>query len=202
MCINNNNNWNFNPNNMNPALLTAFQNMYNMNPNFNMMNQMQLNQMLMNFIAMNPQLMMNNNNINNNIMPNNMTNFQSFASGNNNMGTGVKGGNLPRRQFPDVDSYPWYKGPRINVVFEISTGPKINIAAPPTETVEGILFKFCERVGVSPNLLKKELICVYNATYINAFNKDTIQNFFKQNYGFNNLQAKIIVIDAQNIIGA
>ena len=196
----NNNGFNFDPNNnlnnLNPSMVNAYQNMFNMNPNFNLMNQMQLNQMLMNFIAMNPNLFMMNPNPNNN-----MTRFQMFGDPNNNMATGVKGGNLPRRAIPNFDSYPGYNGPRINVIFEISTGPKVNIPAPPTETVNGLLVKFCERVGVSPLLLKKELICVYNATYINPFTKITIQDFFKQNMGLND-QAKIIVIDAKNIIGA
>ena len=149
----------------------------------------------MNFFYMNPNLFNNNPNINMN-----NKGFQAFGPVNN-MGTGVQGGNLPRRIITDFDCYPGYIGPRINVIFEVSTGPKINIAAPPSETVEGLLIKFCQRAGVNPSLLKKEIVCVYNATFINPTNKTTIQQFLLNNMGLND-QAKIIVIDAQNIIGA
>ena len=193
---------NFNPQQMNPNLFNVNQNQFLMNPNFNMLNQMQLNQMLIIYLAQNPGLFpnfnMNNNQFNNN--NNNMKGFQTIEA-NNSMGTGVKGGNLPRKELPNYDSYPWYKGPRINVIFEVSTGPKVNIPAPPTETVEGILNKFCERAGVSPLLLKKEIICVYNATVLNSSDKTTIEQFLQNNMGLND-QAKIVVIDAQNIIGA
>ena len=192
---------NFNPQQMNPNLFNAYQNQFLMNPNFNMLNQIQFNQMLINYLAQNPGLFgnfnKNNNQSNNN---NNMKGFQTIEA-NNTMGTGVKGGNLPRKELPNYDSYPLYKGQRINVIFEVSTGPKVTIPAPPNETVEGILNKFCERAGVSPLLLKKEIICVYNATVLNSSDKTTIQQFLQNNMGLND-QAKIVVIDAQNIIGA
>ena len=192
---------NFNPQQMNPNLFNAYQNQFLMNPNFNMLNQIQFNQMLINYLAQNPGLFgnfnKNNNQSNNN---NNMKGFQTIEA-NNTMGTGVKGGNLPRKELPNYDSYPLYKEQRINVIFEVSTGPKVNIPAPPNETVEGILNKFCERAGVSPLLLKKEIICVYNATVLNSSDKTTIQQFLQNNMGLND-QAKIVVIDAQNIIGA
>ncbi len=186
---------NFNPQQMNPNLFNVNQNQFLMNPNFNMLNQMQFIQKLKNYLAQNPGLFGNPNNNNNN-----MKGFQTIEA-NNTMGTGVQGGNLPRKELPNYDSYPWYKGPRINVIFEVSTGPKVNIHAPPNETVEGILNKFCERAGVSPLLLKKEIICVYNATVLNSSDKTTIQQFLQNNMGLND-QAKIVVIDAQNIIGA
>ena len=186
---------NFNPQQINPNIFNAYQNIFNMNPNFNMQNQAQLNPMLMNFFYMNPNLFNNNPNINMN-----NKGFQAFGPVNN-MGTGIPGGNLPRRVSADFDCYPGYIGPRINVIFEVSTGPKINIAAPPSESVEGLLIKFCQRAGVNPSLLKKEIVCVYNATFINPTNKTTIQQFLLNNMGLND-QAKIIVIDAQNIIGA
>ena len=193
---------NFNPQQMNPNLFNALQNQFLMNPNFNMYNQIQLNQMLIDYLAQNPGLFgnfnYNNNQFNNN--NNNMKGFQTIEA-NNTMGTGVQGGNLPRKELPNYDSYPCYKGPRINVIFEVSTGPKVIIPAPPNETVEGILNKFCERAGVSPLLLKKEIICVYNATVLNSSDKTTIQQFLQNNMGLND-QAKIVVIDAQNIIGA
>ena len=186
---------NFNPQQINPNIFNAYQNIFNMNPNFNMQNQAQLNPMLMNFFYMNPNLFNNNPNINMN-----NKGFQAFGPVNN-MGTGIPGGNLPRGIIPDFDCYPGYIGPRINVIFEVSTGPKINIAAPPSESVEGLLIKFCQRAGVNPSLLKKEIVCVYNATFINPTNKTTIQQFLLNNMGLND-QAKIMVIDAQNIIGA
>ena len=182
---------NFNGMNFNPQMINLPPNMINMNPNFAMNNQMQLNQNLMNFMAFNPNAFGFNMNNQNQIVQNNM----------NNMGPGVQGGNLPRRIIPNIDSYPWYTGPRINVIFEISTGPKVNIPAPPNETVEGLLIKFCERAGISSNLLKKEIVCIYNANYVNPNTKKSIQEFFQQNMGLND-QAKIVVIDAQNIIGA
>ena len=52
---------------------------------------------------------------------------------------------------------------------------------PVTETVQGLLNKFCERVGINPSLLKKEIVCVYNATFINPTNKTTIQQFLLNN---------------------
>ena len=191
MAFNLNNNNGFpNFNGMNPQMFPP-QNMINMNPGFGMANQMQLNQNLMSFMAFNPNAFGFNMNNQNQVVQNNM----------NNMGPGVQGGNLPRRIIPNIDSYPWYTGPRINVIFEISTGPKVNIPAPPTESVEGLLVKFCERAGISSNLLKKEIVCIYNANYVQPNNKMSIQQFFQQNMGLND-QAKIVVIDAQNIIGA
>ena len=191
MAFNLNNNNGFpNFNGMNPQMFPP-QNMINMNPGFGMANQMQLNQNLMSFMAFNPNAFGFNMNNQNQVVQNNM----------NNMGPGVQGGNLPRRIIPNIDSYPWYTGPRINVIFEISTGPKVNIPAPPNETVEGLLIKFCERAGISSNLLKKEIVCIYNANYVQPNNKMSIQQFFQQNMGLND-QAKIVVIDAQNIIGA
>ena len=191
MAFNLNNNNGFpNFNGMNPQMFPP-QNMINMNPGFGMANQMQINQNLMNFMAFNPNAFGFNMNNQNQIVQNNM----------NNMGPGVQGGNLPRRIIPNIDSYPWYTGPRINVIFEISTGPKVNIPAPPNETVEGLLIKFCERAGISSNLLKKEIVCIYNANYVQPNNKMSIQQFFQQNMGLND-QAKTVVIDAQNIIGA
>ena len=179
-------------NNMNPAAVQAYQNMFNINPNYGMNDQMKLNAMLMNFMAMykNPFMM----------------NFQVFQpQGNmNNFNNGNNLGNLPRvgqRIFPNIDSYPGYQGKRINVIFETSTGIRINIAAPINETVQGLLIKFCERAGISSNLLKKEIVCIYNANYVNPNTKKSIQEFFQQNMGLND-QAKIVVIDAQNIIGA
>ena len=193
---------NFNPQQMNPNLFNALQNQFLMNPNFNMLNQIQFKQMLIYYLALYPGLFgnfnYNNNQFNNN--NNNMKGFQTIEA-NNTMGTGVKGGNLPRKELPNYDSYPWYTGTRINVIFEVSTGPKVNIPAPPNETVEGILNKFCERAGVSPLLLKKEIVCVYNATVLNSSDQTTIQQFLQNNLGLND-QAKIVVIDAQNIIGA
>ena len=191
MAFNLNNNNGFpNFNGMNPQMFPP-QNMINMNPGFGMANQMQINQNLMNFMAFNPNAFGFNMNNQNQVVQNNM----------NNMGPGVQGGNLPRRIIPNIDSYPWYTGPRINVIFEISTGPKVNIPAPPTESVEGLLVKFCERAGISSNLLKKEIVCIYNANYVQPNNKMSIQQFLQQNTGLND-QAKIVVIDAQNIIGA
>ena len=190
MAFNLNNNGFPNFNGMNPQMFPP-QNMINMNPGFGMANQMQLNQNLMSFMAFNPNAFGFNMNNQNQVVQNNM----------NNMGPGVQGGNLPRRIIPNIDSYPWYTGPRINVIFEISTGPKVNIPAPPNETVEGLLIKFCERAGISSNLLKKEIVCIYNANYVQPNNKMSIQQFFQQNMGLND-QAKIVVIDAQNIIGA
>ena len=206
MAFNNNNNFNLNPNNnfnnmnMNPAFINTSQNMFRMNPGFNMNDSMALNNMLNNFMAMNPNPFMMNNQ-NNNI--NNFHPFQPFGNNANAMGTGVKGGNLPRdnRRFPDIDFYPNYKGPRINVIFEISTGIKLNLPAPPTETVNGLLLKFCQKAGISPNLLIKDLVLIYNANKVEVTNQNTIQNFFKQNCGLND-QARIVVIDAHNIIGA
>ena len=45
---------NFNPQQMNPNLFNALQNQFLMNPNFNMLNQIQFNQMLINYLAQNP----------------------------------------------------------------------------------------------------------------------------------------------------
>ena len=201
MALNISNIPNYNGMYFNQGVFSPNPNMVNMNPNFGMNNQMLLNQNLMNMMNMNQ----NNfgfgmNNQNQNFNQNNMRQFQFFGFGNN-MGTGVQGGNLPRRMIPNFDSYPGYSGPRFNIIFETSTGLKINIPAPPTETVQGLLVKFCERVGISKKLLQKEIICIYNANYINPNNQSTIQQFFQQNMGLND-QGKVVVIDAQNIIGA
>ena len=192
---------NYNNMGLNQAAFNQFNSMMSMNPNFGMQEQMNLNNNLMNFVQMNPNMLNMNNPVQNSMMF-----FRPNL--NNSMNTGVKGGgSLPRpnpqtgRILPNYDSYPNYKGPRINVIFEISTGLKVNIAAPPTETVNGLLIKFCERAGVSPMLLKRDIFCVYNANNIKPDSQISLQNFFQQNLGLND-QAKIVVIDTKNIIGA
>ena len=130
MALNNNNNPYMNNMNFNQNAYNTYQNMFNNNPNFGMFNQMQLNQLLMNYIQNNPNLFFNNN-----PFQVNQQRFQAFQPvGNMNyMGTGVKGGNMPRpnqvnqRVFQNIDSYPGYNGPRVNVIFETSTGIKINM---------------------------------------------------------------------------
>ena len=47
---------NFNPQQTNPNLFNAYQNQFLMNPNFNMLNQIQFNQMLINYLAHFPGL--------------------------------------------------------------------------------------------------------------------------------------------------
>ena len=201
-------NFDFNKMNLNQAAYVAYQNMFKMNPNFGINDHIQMNNNLKNFVIMNPNIFLNNR-----PQPNIMHKFQVFGNPMNDMGTGVQEGIFQNQNFDrlprpnqrkinnNFDSYPWYKGPRINIIFEVSTGMKINIAAPVNETVEGLLKKFCEKVGVNNSLLKRDLICIFNANKIDPNDKTPLQQFLKSRLGFN-VQAKFIIFDAKNIIGA
>ena len=196
---------NFNNNmNINQASYQAFHNMLNMNQNYYLNNQINLNNLMMQYMMMNPNFFQMNYNPQNNIQN---TAFQPINLDNLNQKYIIQnGGVMPRpnkvNNISNIDSFPGYSGPRINIIFETGTGLKINIPTPINITIQELLIKFAKRVGVSEALLGKKLFFVVNGGTIPANEKNIVKNFFKDYT--NNLkdQVKIIVLDASNVIGA
>jgi hypothetical protein len=190
--------------NVNPQAYQAFINMINMNQNLNMRNSMNLNDYMMQYMMMNPFFFQ----MNNNIQYNNQ-NMQAFNLGNlNNQNLIQNGGLMPRKKnfnpnVNNIDSFPGYTGPRMNVVFETGTGIHINIACPNNISVKDLLIKFAERVGVSPLLIGKKIFCVVNGSTIRADEQTSVGDYFRDQIS-NQLkfQVKIIFLDASNVIGA
>ena len=178
---------------------------FNNNMNFdpvtfqNFLNMMQMNQNNMN---MNPyyfiwlQMFQNNPNL-----------IQQFnAQNQNDQNIILNGGVMPRpkniRNNLNNDPFPNYNGPRLNILFETSTGIKVNIPTPTILPVEKLLITFINKVGVSPNLLGQKIFFIVNGKNIPIHEKSSSEQFFGNcAYGANN-QVKIIVIDASNVIGA
>ena len=184
-------NQNFNNMNFNPVLFQNFMNMMMlMNPN--LINNIQMNNMYQNFFQMNQ----NN--------PNFLQQFAYYPQSTQNII--VNGGVMPRpnrnQSSGYYDLFPNYIGPKLNIFFETGAGHKLNMIAPTTVTVEELLIKYINKVGVSPSLLGKKIIFLVNGKIIPINEKSTIEEFFRNSaFGVNSL-VKVIVIDASNVIGA
>ena len=202
--INNMNN--MNNMNINPAAYQAFINMMNMNQNYNL-DPMTLNNLMIQYMMMNPNFFQMNNPQLNNFQ--NLNKIQNANFGNlNNQSIIQNGGVMPRpnkfnqSMANNIESFPGNFNKRINIIFETGTGLKINIPTPINVTVNELLLKFANRVGVSESLINQKLFFVVNGGTIKANEKSLVGNYFRNNSGFLNDQMKIIVLDASNVIGA
>ena len=188
MNMNNMNLYMLNMNNINFELLKAFY--------FTMM----MNNMNTLYTMINPYLFLMNQPNNNQItrfMPSRNQNDQIIIQ---------NGGILPRtyrennnRMKEDLP-FPEYSGPRINIIFETGTGLKFNFPTPFNVPMKEVLLKYIRKVGVSESLLGNKIFFISNGLTIPTNEERTIQVYFKE-YGLGN-QAKIIVIDGSNVIGA
>ena len=176
-----------------PIAFQQFLNMLNMGQNFNPYN---LNNYMMQYNMMNPNFFGNN-------LQNQMFNNQFQQK----MNIIRNGGVLLRPNQVNMssinqDSFPFHTGPRLNLLFETGPGLKINITAPYNVSVEELLLAFIKKVGVSNTLLGTKLFFIVNGKTIPINEKRSVIDFFKNcMYGTSN-QIKIIVIDANNVIGA
>ena len=189
--------------NLNQNSYQAFLNMLNMNQNYYANNQINLNNLMMQFMLMNPNFFGKNNTQNN--FQNN--NFQSINLNNLSEENIIKnGGIMPRpnraNNLSNIDSFPGYTGQRINIIFETGAGLKVNIPTPLNVSVEQLLIKFANRVGVSPTLLGKKIFFIINGGTIAVNEKKLAKDFFIDFTNQLKDQVKIIVLDASNVIGA
>ena len=100
------------------------------------------------------------------------------------------------------DPFPYYIGPRLNLLFETGAGLKLNFPTPINLKVKDLLLKFINKVNVSPTLMGEKIFFIVNGKTIPVNESSTCEDFFRNcNYGNTN-QIKIIVIDASNVIGA
>ena len=194
-------NYNFNPNqsnnfNMNPSFQQAFNNMGTNNQNYN---PMELNYYLMQMMKMNPYIFQMNNN------PHQNFNFIQSSNFNNNNGL-QNLGILPRpnqiSNLMDIqDPFPGIPGPRINIIFETSTGIIKNFACPLSITVKELLNKFAQKVGINENLVWDKIFFIVNGLVIKREDQNkTVQQYFQS--GYKQINYKVVVFDKSNIIGA
>ena len=159
---------------------------------------MELNYYLMQMMNMNPFLFQMNNNQRQNFMFQKPSNFN-----NNNI---VEGGVLPRPNqvtnlMDNQDLFPGIPGPRLNIIFETSTGIIKNITTPLQVTVKDLLTKYAQKVGINEKLVWDKIFFVINGLVIKEEDQyQTVQQYFQS--GNNQIQYKIVVLDKSNIIGA
>ena len=100
------------------------------------------------------------------------------------------------------DPFPYYTGQRLNILFETGAGLKLNIPAPYTISVQELLLTYIKKVGVSNTLLGTKIFFIVNGKTISINEKKTVIDYFRDClYGTSN-QVKVIVVDANNVIGA
>jgi hypothetical protein len=192
MKFNNANLGNMNINNMN---LNSLNNMNNMN---NMINQNNMNNINNNRNNMNNRINNFNNNINNRNNNNNGNNIyrsNNFVLNNNNK--------EPKPILPRSNTYievPYFdkgnNGNLINIVFAAGTGLRVNIPVPYNTTVEKLLQIYAKRMGISENVLGTGIIFLYDALYMEPYDKRTIGEVFHDN------QCVITVVEVANVKGA
>ena len=136
-----------------------------------------------------------NNNINYNNNFNNSAEFTIRNSNNNNNQTKIT---IPRgnkeikvRDFEYEDD-----SNLINVVFHASTGLRVIIPIPKYKTMEELINVYAKKVGVSFEVLAKEVVFLYDAAKINVYDKRKLYEIFTvKSY-------VITVVDSGNVLGA
>ena len=83
----------------------------------------------------------------------------------------------------------------INVTMNASTGHKVVISASADTTIEDLLLKYTNRIGLPPNVIGKDIMFLYNGAQLNNKSKQSIGSMFCDN-------AVITVYDLNGIIGA
>ena len=83
-----------------------------------------------------------------------------------------------------------------NIYMHASSGLKVLIAFPLNKTVKELFLHYCAKIGISPNLLGKEIIFLHAAQTIPINTNALIKDFFKSDL------CVVTVIDQNNVIGA
>ena len=101
---------------------------------------------------------------------------------------------LPRNNNTDV--YNMGNGQNIiNVTLNASTGNKTVINASANTTIEELLIMYTKKIGLSPEVIGKQIMFLYNGAQLEPNSKSTIGSMFRN-------QAVITVYDLGGIIGA
>ncbi len=180
--------------NLDPIAFQQFLNMLQMGQNFN---PNYLNNLMMQYNMMNPNFF-GNNNIQNQMFNND---FQQKINIIQNGGVLMRPKQVNNNTLYQ-DPFPYYTGQRMNILFETGAGLKLNIAAPYTISVQELLVTYIKKVGVSSTLLGSKIFFIVNGKTIPINEKKTVIDYFRDClYGTSN-QVKVIVVDANNVIGA
>ncbi len=196
-----NNNPIYNMNNNNVMNNNNMMNINNMNIN-NMMNNNMMNNNNMNNNMMNNN-MMNNNMMNNNMMNNNMNNVGNNM--NNNINNSIKE-QAPQpllargdRTLQFKNEFPYVNEESLrNINFVASSGLKVVIIVPDYITFKELFKLYVKKIGVSKELLGKELIFIFNALTIEPNDERKISELFTKSFQ----QMAITVVDSNNVLGA
>jgi hypothetical protein len=101
---------------------------------------------------------------------------------------------LPRNN--KTDYYSMGNGQNIiNVTLNASTGNKTVINASADTTIEELLIMYTKKIGLSPEVIGKQIMFLYNGAQLDGNSKDKIGSMFRN-------QAVITVYDLGGIIGA
>ena len=190
----NNQNMNFNQNFMNQNMMMGNQNMMMNNPNMMMayLNMMMGNQNCLNNqnnMGFNNMASMNGINMNNtNINSNNISEDNKKKD----LNIHDKEEILPRNQVILTNDKD--KGDLINVILELSTGPKIIIHLNRNSTLKEMAKKFCQIINLDERYLER-IKFIHDAAIININSNSTLKDIYLSN------KSTITVYDDDNVIG-
>ena len=101
---------------------------------------------------------------------------------------------LPRT--PNGPTFKLGEGPNLmNITLNASTGNKTVINATPDTTIETLLKKYAQKLGLNPNVVGKEIMFLYNGAQLDPKCQTPIGSMFRNT-------AVITVYDLGGIIGA
>ena len=178
-----------NPNLMgfNPFIYQQFMNLNNMNMN----NNNNIQQMFQMFL----QWMNNYNNYN---YYYNFKNSLNCGNNTNNEDNQNVKETLPRgdKMIKFENEYVEDMGNLKNIVFLASSGFRVLIRAPYSETVENLLRLFARKIGITERALGKDIFFIFDSSYIQINDKRAINELFQSD------NPTITVIDSGNLLGA
>ena len=154
-----------------------------------------LNNMLLNQIINNN---LNNNNINNNMfndmmnnmnnLMNNMINNQNMNMMNNNMM------NIPQKKDNDFDPWEGNNNPKINIVFEETTGRRTVLVVPDNISIGELINAFFHKHNIINPDLQNKIMFLLNGTKLKRADSSTLkENMIPKTQ-------KILVVECRNII--
>ena len=87
---------------------------------------------------------------------------------------------------------------RMNFVFKMTNGSRINLLFDTEKTVEDLILTFFRRMNSEHLFAKGGVTFIYNASEINYHTKNKAKNFFYTS----TVNPTIVVVDVNNLIGA
>ena len=100
--------------------------------------------------------------------------------------------------------YEVYEGPKdtkdpnfMNIVFELSTGFKVNFTLPKTTTVNELIKKYMDRLKLPYEHLEKDIEFIFGGQKIDPYSKKSIFTSFYNN----NNSVRVTVFDKGSVIG-